>query len=425
MSEMPDRPDPADEALDEQIDEGARLRARRVRARRILLGALLLILAGLGVYGIWPWLLPAFIYEGPLVQMAGEREVTLVWYMTRPVRDGMAVQIGHDQQTFPVESNNRRCRATLTDLQAGQAYPYTITLGRRTLAQAELRTNKPAGEPFTFIAFGDSGKGSQEQYRLAAYMTVADPDFLLHTGDVVYGAGERRKYRERFFVPYEELLRRVNLWPSLGNHDVYEPSLGKPYLEIFELPENGPPAQPPERNYWFDYASARIAVVDSNISEEALRDDVAPWLNDVLTPTDAAWKFVVFHHPPYTGGHYEPDQRIQNTLVPVFDRTGVDIVFNGHDHMYQRTHPIRGGEVVGDGRGVVYIVSGAGGARLYDALPPEERPQYVASLHNEVHSFTSVSVVNNQELTLEQVALDGEILDRWTLDKTAPPEQQP
>jgi len=239
MPKTPDRPDPADEALDEQINEEARLRARRVRARRVLLGALLLILVGLGVYGIWPWLLPAFIYEGPMVQMAGEHQVTLVWYMTRPVRDGLAVQIGHDQRTFSVESNNHRCRVTLTDLEAGQALPYTITLGRRTLAQAELRTNKPAGEPFTFIAFGDSGKGSQEQYRLAAYMTVADPDFLLHTGDVVYGAGERRKYRERFFVPYEELLRRVNLWPSLGNHDVYEPSLGKPYLEIFELPENG------------------------------------------------------------------------------------------------------------------------------------------------------------------------------------------
>ena len=92
--------------------------------------------------------------------------------------------------------------------------------------------------------------------------------------------------------------------------------------------------------------------------------------------------------------------------------------------MYQRTHPIRGAEMAADGRGVVYIVSGAGGARLYDALPQPERPPYIAALNNEVHSFTSVSVINDEELTLEQISLEGASLDRWTLDKP-PPDQQP
>jgi hypothetical protein len=355
--------------------------------------------------------------------MAGAHEVTLVWYMTRPVNDGLEVTIEHGSgQAFPVETKDRRCRATLTGLESGQTYSYAISLGRRTLAADKLRTNKPAGEPFDFVVFGDSGSGSQEQYRLAAQMTTLDPDFILHTGDLIYGAGERHKYRERFFLPYGDLLRRVAFWPSLGNHDVLEPSFGKPYLEVFELPENGPPSQPPERNHWFDYASAGIAIVDSNIEEAALRDEVAPWLRDVLAASGALWKFVVFHHPPYTGGHYPPDQKIQRTLVPVFESTGVDLVFNGHDHMYQRTHPIRDGTRAEDGEGVVYIVSGAGGARLYDALPPDQRPPYVAVLNNQVHSFTHVSVTGS-ELTLQQIALGGEILDHWTLRKpTAPPE---
>lgn len=426
MGEPPRQADPANAARDEGLDEQTHLKAKRKRARLVLLAALLAILLGLGTYAVWPWLLPAFIYEGPLVQMAGEHQVTLVWYMTRPVSDGLSVRLGtSEEREFTVETSGRRCRVTTTGLDAGRAYPYTIALGGRTLAQAELRTNKPAHQPFRFVVFGDSGRATQEQYRLAAQMTAADPDFVLHTGDVVYPAGQRHNYRERFFVPYADLLRRVNLWPSLGNHDLYEPSLGRPYLEIFELPENGPPGQPAERNYWFDYAAARVAVVDSNIDEQALRDDVAPWLDNVLTETDAAWKFVVFHHPPYTGGHYTPHRRIQNTLVPVFEAAGVDVVFNGHDHMYQRTHALRGGEVTAAGRGVVYIVSGAGGARLYDALPPEERPPYIAALNNETHSFTSVSVVSDQELTLEQISLVGESLDRWTLRKPSPPEQQP
>lgn len=416
MSGTPGRDETVDPPHEESISQSDRLRAKRARARRVLLVAFVIILVALGLYGVWPWLLPAFIVEGPMVQMARERELTLVWFMSRPVHDGLAVRLGDQGRVFAVESDGRRSRAALTGLEPGQAYPYKILLGRRTLADEELRTNKPAREPFTFVVFGDSGRGTQEQYMLAGQMTAADPDFLLHTGDLVYGRGERHKYYERFFSPYRELLRQVNFWPSLGNHDVVEPHYGQPYLDVFELPQNGPEGEQPERNYWFDYASARIAIVDSNIDEAALRDHVAPWLRDVLGEADAVWKFVVFHHPPYTGGHYEPDERIQRTLVPVFESAGVDVVFNGHDHMFQRSHPIRDGEIAQDGGGVVYVITGAGGARIYEALPPEQRPAYVAALNDEIHSFTHASVSGN-ELVLEQIALGGDVLDHWVLTK--------
>ncbi|MFQ5805364.1 MAG: metallophosphoesterase family protein [Phycisphaerae bacterium] len=423
MGATPDQPDAAD-ALDKEHDDEARLRAKRVRARRVLLGAFLFILAALGLYGVWPWLLPAFIYEGPMVQMAGEHEVTLVWYMTRPVRDGMTVRSGDDAQVLPAESNGRRSHAILTGLEPGETYPYTISLGGRTLTRGMLRANKPVGEGFSFIVFGDSGEATQEQYLLAVQMTSADPDFVLHTGDLIYSHGERYNYRSRFFRPYRDLLRRVCFWPSIGNHDVFEPTDQSPYFDVFELPENGPPDLPPEHHYWFDYAAARVAVIDSNIDEAVLRDQVAPWLDDVLSESDALWKFVVLHHPAYTAGAYAPSERIQRTLVPVFENTAVDIVFTGHDHMYERTHPIRGGVTVPEGQGVVYIVSGAGGAMLYQALPLDQRPDYLAALHNQVHSFTRVSIKGDQ-LTLEQIALGGQTLDRWTLQKAAARAESP
>jgi len=432
----PQAPDPGNDEYDER-QETARLRAKRRRARRVLLAALLAVLVALGIAPIWPWLLPAFIWEGPLVQMASGQGMTLVWYMTRPVSHGLTVTVGEEGRLFPVETEGSRCRAVVTGLEPGRSYPYAIRLGRRSLAEDELRTNKPPGEPFTFIVLGDSGRGSQEQYRLAHGMIALDPDFVLHTGDVVYSAGQRENYRERFFEPYAPLLARVNFWPCLGNHDVYEPDLGRPYHEVFELPENGPPEQPPERNYWFDYADARIAVIDSNVDAAALAEQTAPWLENVLSQTSARWKFVVFHHPPYTAGHYPPDQRIQNTLVPVFESTSVDVVFNGHDHMYQRTLPLRGGVPAGtdaspgaglEGEppgapppapGVVYIVTGAGGARLYQALPPEQRPPYCAALNDAVHSFTYVSVAG-AELALRQIDIEGRIIDEWTLRKAEP-----
>ncbi|RMF78237.1 MAG: hypothetical protein D6744_10335 [Planctomycetota bacterium] len=64
----------------------------------------------------------------------------------------------------------------------------------------------------------------------------------------------------------------------------------------------------------------------------------------------------------------------------------------------------------------MYIVTGAGGARLYEAMPPEQRPDYVRALRNDVHSFTHVSV-DGDRLTLRQIALGGEVLDEWVLDK--------
>ncbi len=428
MSETPDQPEVTGNLHNEEYDEHEeklRLRAKRARARRVLLGAFLFVVVGLGLYAIWPWLVPAFIFEGPMVQMAGEREATLVWYMTRPVGDGLQVTIedGSDQ-TFVVESSDRRCRSVLTGLEPGRTYPYAISLGDRTLAQDGLRTNKRAGEPFTFIVFGDSGKGTKEQYLLAAQMIAAQPDFVLHTGDLIYSRGERRNYRDRFFVPYRELLRRVNFWPSIGNHDVFEPIEESPYFEVFELPENGPSELPLEHNYWFDYASARIAIIDTELDEATLRDVVAPWLQGVLAEADTLWRFVVFHRPPYTAGAHLPSEEVQRAIAPVLESTGVDVVFNGHEHMYERTHPIRDGKRAEDGHGVVYVVSGAGGAMLYEALPLDQRPPYLAALHNEVHSFTHVSV-SGSEFVLKQIAIDGEILDRWTLRKPAGPSEPP
>ena len=98
MTEQPDH----DNALEEDtqpLDDEARYQAKRKRARRVLLGGLLFIALGFSIYGIWPWLLPAFIYEGPMLQLAGENEATLVWYMTRPVGNILSVTLD-DGRTF-------------------------------------------------------------------------------------------------------------------------------------------------------------------------------------------------------------------------------------------------------------------------------------------------------------------------------------
>lgn len=406
-------------------------RFARVHPRSILLAAGAFVVVGAALYFAAPWLLPVRILEGPLVQLAAEDSVVLVWYTTRPLAPGacqVVVNLGQEERRFPAEASGRRQRARIDGLTPGTEYPYAIRLGQRALTDPRrplrLRANKPPGRPFAFLVFGDSGKGTREQYELAARMGslpagLAPADLLLHTGDLIYPSGQRWRYRNRFFAPYRHLLAKICFWPCLGNHDLNLPdgNGGEAYFEVFELPANGPVGLPPERNYWFDYADARFAVVDSNLDEAALEQRVAPWLREVLGRDAYRWKFVALHHPPYTFGKHQPSQTVRQALVPALEAAGVDVVFCGHDHNYQRTLPMRGGAPVDDGAGVVYVVSGAGGARLYDLQPQEQRPPYFVTGYSQRHSVTHVEV-DGEVLTLRQIDLTGAIVDEWRATKT-------
>lgn len=395
--------------------------ARRPRGaappRIVLLWIVVIVVVAAVLYGVAPYVLPARIYEGPYVQMADETGVTLRWYLTRPAACSVVVDPEGAAQRWDSAADGTAQRVRIDGLQPGRSYSYRVSAGDRALTDTlTFQTNRAPGQRFQFMVFGDSGRGTRVQYKLAGVMTRYTPqaDLLVHTGDVVYPDGARYRYAERFFAPYRHLLARVNLWPCLGNHDVDADGRAPGYEEVFELPANGPDGLPAGHNYWFDYASSRFAVIDSNpyMTEERLRDEVAPWLYRVLGDPTPEWRFVVLHHPPYTGGKYAPDERVQRALVPTFEAVGVDIVFSGHDHNYQRTHPLRGGQIVPDGEGVVYLISGAGGADLYTPRGPA--PAYVAALNNQVHSFTFVTV-EGRELSLRQVSLNGETLDQAAL----------
>lgn len=419
--------------MDAQPGTSGRTR-RSAQLRQVLAAALALLLVNLALYAIAPWLLPVRILEGPLVQLAGPTGVTLVWFTTRPTECTLRVVAESTERDVPVTAAATRHSARIDGLQPGQTIGYRILEGAsRELFRGDLCTNKPADQAIQFVVLGDSGRASREQYGLVRDMELAQPDFVLHTGDLVYPDGARGDYADKFFAPYHDLISRVAFWPSLGNHDVSEPGFGGPYREVFALPSNGPAGLQAGNNYWFDYGPARFVVIDSNAGEATLRDVIAPWIETVFADAESAgirWRFACFHHPPYTGGAYKPDVRIQKTLVPALEAAEVDVVFNGHDHMYQRTWPLRDGRVVSaasasspatqstngpDGvetstRGTIYIVSASGGARLYTPAPKDQRPAYIAALDAERHSFTRVTI-HGDRLELRQVAQGGKILD--------------
>lgn len=370
--------------------------------------------------GIWgfPWIVPLRIVEGPYLQSTTETTTTVVWWTIRPSQCELVIAGDGGERVLRASGTDWRTAIHVDGLEAGKTYPYRVRSGMRTLAEGTIHTNPPAGQPVRFVVFGDSGRGTREQYQLAEQMRKTRPDFLLHTGDLVYPGGDRNDYAARFFAPYRTMLSDLNFWPSLGNHDIGGDDKATPYRAVFELPHNGPKGLPAEDNYWFDFASLRIAVIDSNLEEDTLASKVAPWLGEVFATAGERWRLVVFHHPPYSIGKHGCDERIQRALVPAIESAGVHLVFNGHDHLYCRTVPLLGGAPVGPGqRGVVYVVSGSGGAALYETKKLSGQAPIYPVYNNSVHSFSLV-VAAGDAMRFQQIDVDGNVLDEWSLSRS-------
>lgn len=362
---------------------------------------------------------------GPMVQLLQPGGFTLVWSLHPDVDATIELTAldGVSAGRVELERKDGRHVAVVSGLLPRAEYRYAIrsrAFGRQViLGEAIVRTAPAPGSPFRFTAFGDTGDGGLDQFRVAARLLDDDPDLVIHTGDLIYDRGEAENYPGNFYRPYAELIARVPFYPSLGNHDYRnseDPLLkGRPLLDNFILPANGPPGQEPEREYWFDFGNARFVALDSNRDLDFLLAAVAPWLDGVLASAGDRWKIVFFHEPPFThGDKHDPAERMLQAVVPVLDRNRVHVVFCGHNHMYERTHPLRDGQMVAEGLGTVHIVTGAGGAGLYEEKPAA--PPYMAAWYHERHSFTVVDV-GPEQMRVRQINDLGAVVDSALIPK--------
>jgi len=207
-------------------------------------------------------------------------------------------------------------------------------------------------------------------------------------------------------------------------------------------------------NYSFDYGNAHWTVIDSDPyvdwSDSILRD----WLiKDLEKAKNANWRFVLYHHPGFNSSRAHYEQQQMRLIAPILEKGKVDIVFNGHVHNYQRSFPltfvpdrnstllVRGvnnnlvhGRVVNgkwtldkkfDGKrktkpkGVIYIVTGAGGASLYNPDQTNDIDswqKFTNKFESTLHSFTTVDI-NGTSLMMRQVDINGREFDRMKIVK--------
>lgn len=259
---------------------------------------------------------------------------------------------------------------------------------------------------FRFAVIGDTD-GGVVPAAIAARLVAADPDLVIHTGDVVYPVGADSAYDQEIFRPFAAWLERGPILPALGNHDA-KTDRGAPLLANFVLPK--PEGSSDSRFYAFRQGIVLFLCLDVETSAFGARSPQYEWLVRTLRSTDAAWKIAYFHEPPFSSDRSNLVARL--VLSPVFELFGVDVVFNGHAHLYERTHAIR--MYAPSGPGIIYITEGGGGAALSTIqLIPE-------SAYAEARFSYLLADVDGGQLSLSAHGLDGTVFDSLILQKDIP-----
>lgn len=355
----------------------------------------------------------------PYLQSCTSSSVIVVWQTDIQTEGTVQLEVpGGETRIVRSEQNGTEHVIEINKMAPDTSYNYRVLADGAVAASGEFTTAPLPGTGFTFAVLGDSGSGNGTQFKLADVMAGVAPDVVLHTGDVIYTVGAAEDYETKYFEPYKGIVGNACVFPTLGNHD-YLTDDGRPYLDVFKLPANN--SRSTKRYYSFDYGDVHFVSLDTNRDtrfaefRSPFALEMKEWLaEDLAAASDRSWTVVFFHHPPYSASpKHGSDTRIRNELSPILEEYEVDLVFNGHNHVYERTVPIRNQPE--DGQGVTYIVTGGGGGGLEDTGSAE----FLDETFSEYH-FVQVEA-DSDRLEIKAIDLEGVVRDRHTIFADAKP----
>jgi 3',5'-cyclic AMP phosphodiesterase CpdA len=256
----------------------------------------------------------------------------------------------------------------------------------------------PAADALRFAVIGDNGTGDRFEYEVAQQMVASHQRFpfelVLMLGDNIYGGQSPRDFVQKFEAPYRPLLEAgVRFYASLGNHDSQSNRLYQPFN------------MDGERYYTFARKNVRFFVLDSDY----LDAKQLAWIDGALRSSSDEWKICYFHHPLYSdGGRHGSQVDLRVLLEPIFIKYGVNVVFSGHDHVYERLTPQRG---------IQYFVSGAAGQVRKGDL---RRSGMTAAAFDQDQSFMLVQIAGS-ELSFQAISRTGTVVDSGVLHREPRP----
>jgi len=422
--------------------------------------------------------------RAPYLQLATEDSIRIVWRTSGETTPSLRFGLAPNKLHRVVADNQVQVRtsvpdskaplfedtpqeihqyeATLEALQPDTKYYYAIYLDGKRVTPDDgtyrFKTHPAPGtdKPVYFWVVGDSGTAGRAQAQVHQAMLDHNAslgrelDLYLHVGDMAYGSGTNQEFSSRFFAMYEPTLRHTVCWASMGNHEGRtskgESGVG-PYYDAYICPTNAEAGGLPsgkEAYYSFDYGQVHFICLDSHDLDRSPSGAMAQWLKADLEKTKAEFLVAFFHHPPYTKGSHDSDTERQliemrEHIMPILESGGVDLVFTGHSHIYERSMLIDGaydtpsvadgvilddgdGDPAGDGsyrksaglnpnNGVVQVVAGHGGTGV------SRKGTHPLMKRIIVENGSVLVSIDGDTLTAEMVNLHGDVRDVFSITK--------
>jgi hypothetical protein len=252
-----------------------------------------------------------------------------------------------------------------------------------------------------FAAIGDMGTGASPQYEVAQRMLQFHQKFpftfVIMLGDNIIGGKSPADLQKKFEIPYKPLLDAgVQFYAALGNHD----DTNERFYKFFNM--NG------QQYYSFKKGNVHFFVLDSNY----LDPKQLAWIEKELAGAGQTdWKICYFHHPLYSSGAFHGSStELRLVLEPLFLKYGVQVVFAGHEHVYERVKPQKG---------IYYFTEGASGELRAGDL---RKTDLTAVGFDSDRSFLSVEI-SGEDLFFQVISRTGVTVDSGTIQRpaTVPP----
>lgn len=378
---------------------------------------------------------PSAFRKGPYLQDLSTDSVSIRWELDPPAPATVEITSPNGEiRRFPVTMGAAFASVRVPGLTPKTAYRYRVVPGEpgaKTLppdagvgsVEGAFTTAPPTSETsLRFVVYGDNRSDDAAHSSVVRAMAKAEGEFLVNTGDLVEDGSNEIDW-QHFFEIERPILRDRALFASIGNHELVETGGGS-FLRYFGEEVDGGAAPPGDRRRFarsLRWGSARFLFV--NAMDSFATTEERKWLDAELARIDQepglAFRFVVLHQGPYSSGPHGPNPRMWNTgLVEALREHRIDLVFCGHDHLYER----------GEAKGLKYVVSGGGGAPLY----PVKKRLASSPIAESAHHFIEVSI-KDQSFAMVARRVDGSVLDRcgfakgggWDCDKPAPKAPEP
>jgi len=281
---------------------------------------------------------------------------------------------------------------------APQPAPSQGSPGGTTAAGLDIRLPLES-KSIRFAVVGDTGTGDREQYQVAEKMETFRQkvgfDFVIMLGDNIYGSHSPQDFTRKFEVPYKPMLDAgVKFYAVLGNHD-------DPNDERLYKPFN----MGGERYYVVKKGDVAFFALDSNYMDPAQLG----WIEQNLQNTKSKWKICYFHHPLYNDGRsHGPDLDLRTQLVPLFKKYGVNLVFSGHEHVYERIKPQDN---------IYYLILGNSAKLMTNDFKPSEQMQKGFDTDR---GFMLVEI-NGDKLYFQVISRTGQTIDAGVFDRQTQP----